>query len=392
MKMSTASLKMAQIGCGAFAENTDLPNCAKHPDIDCLWCCDVDAGRAAEMASKFGVPKTTTDFNEAINDPEVDCVKIATSHEVHLPIITAAAAAGKHIFCEKPMAMERREGLEIIRIVRKAGIKLCVGYNRTMSPALTALRKRWQEHVENPRHHPWRYVETERKLFPDEMNTQFLARIQDDTLSYRPVHLDPIRGGGQIIGESVHWLDLACWFFAPQVPVEILAWGSTRFSHGINLKFSGGDAATILFNCGGTFDYPKEMYEVTCQGALFRSENFVENTCYGIPGLDTEIFPFWRDPLPEIGSEGGFAGFMKKYNHRVQGLSNSKEGHGTLAIDKGHEALFGGFVASILEDKPTPCDEIAGYRATYLAKLAIESIRNRQPYPIPVDELDFVIV
>ena len=57
-----------------------------------------------------------------------------------------------------------------------------------------------------------------------------------------------------------------------QVPVEIQAWGSTRFSHGVHITFSGGDTATILFHCGGTFDYPKEVYEVTCQGALFRND------------------------------------------------------------------------------------------------------------------------
>lgn len=251
---------VGQIGCGAFAEGQDLPNFAKNPHSEVKWCCDLSLDRAKAMAKIFGVPNSTSNYMDIINDPEVCMIKIATSHEAHLPIIEAVAAKGKHIFCEKPMAMEETEALKIIGAVRKGGVKLCVGLNRRMAPSINALRDKWMRHKENPKHQPWRYIETEREQFPEEKQTQFLIRVQDESSSYRLVHLDPLKGGGQIIGESVHWLDLACWFFAPQRPVEISAWGSTRFSHGINLRFSEGDTATIIFNCGGTFDYPKELY------------------------------------------------------------------------------------------------------------------------------------
>ncbi len=88
-----------------------------------------------------------------MRDPDVDFIKIATSHEVHREIIEAAAAAGKHVFCEKPLAMKTNEALHIIRAVRRGGIKLCVDLNRLLAPSLEVLRRRWQEHLQNPRHH-----------------------------------------------------------------------------------------------------------------------------------------------------------------------------------------------------------------------------------------------
>jgi predicted dehydrogenase len=389
--MKKKVLQVAQIGCGVYAVAQDLPNYSRNPDVECKWCCDVSHERASTLASQFGVPHVTTDFREVMDDPEVDFVKIATSHEAHLPLIQAAAAAGKNVFCEKPMAMNTEEALHIMRAVRRGGIKLCVNFNRRMSPALLALRRRWQQHVNEPQHNPWRYVEAKRALYEEEKRTQFLVRVQDDTSSYRMVHLDPLRGGGQIIGESVHWLDVACWWFAPQIPVEIQAWGSTRFSHGIHLTFSGGDTATILFHCGGTFDYPKELYEVTAQGALFRSECFVENQYYGVPGTERKTFPLQRDCLSGIGTEGGLSGLMKKYRARVEGLFNSKEGNDELAMDKGHQSMFDGFVQALLNDTDSPCDEMAGYRSTLLARLAIESLETRQSLPVLRERIEFEV-
>lgn len=382
-------LIVAQIGCGAFADGQDLPNFRKHPRAEVKWCCDLSLERARAMAEKFSVSHATADYMEALNDPEVDLIKVSTSHEIHLPIIAAAAERGKHIFCEKPMAMEEDEAFKIISAVRRGGVKLCVDLNRRMAPSLQALRARWLGHRGHPVHQPWRYKELEREHLPEEMQTQFLARVQDESLSYRMVHLDPLRGGGQIIGESVHWLDLACWWFAPQRPVEIQAWGSTRLSHGIFVTFSGGDTATIIFQCGGTFDYPKELFEITHNGALFRNHIFVENEYFGIPGTAREIFPLQHDCLPDIGTEGGLSGYLKKHQARVEGvMDNSKQGHDSLTVDKGHEGMLNGFVEAILGGTASPCDELAGFRATYLAKLAIKSIELRQALPVLIERIE----
>ena len=385
--MSKNKVTAAQIGCGKFAWTQDLPNMSRSERVDLKWVCDLDLAQAKKTAEKFNVPYYTDQYMDVINDPEVDMIKIATSHEVHLPIIEAAAAAGKHIFCEKPMAMYDEEAYKIIRAVRRSGVKLCVDLNRRMAPAMHALRKKYLEHVNDPRHNPWRYVEKVREMLPDENFPHMNIRIQDESSSYGLAHLSPLTGGGEIIGESVHWLDLACWFFAPALPCEITAFGSSRLSHGIYLKFNNGASMTLDFSCTGTFDYPKEQFEVTAEAALFRCLHFVENTYHGMPDSGREIFALQEDPFPEMGS--GLEAFIAKNFANVQHCTNAKnaEQNTPLIVDKGHQSMLNGFVDAILNDTPSPCDEIDGFRATFLARKAIESIRFRQTMPIQLEDI-----
>ena len=385
--MRNGKLVVAQIGCGKFAEYQDLPNITSLEELTLKWICDLDLERAAEMQKKFGAEKITSDFKEICADPEVDLIKIATSHEIHLPIVECAAAAGKHIFCEKPMAMRDEEAWRIMKAVKKHGVKLCVDLNRRMSPAMQALRKKYLEHTANPQHNPWRYVEKVREMLPDENFPHMNIRIQDESSSYGLGHLNPLTGGGEIIGESVHWLDLACWFFAPALPCEITAFGSSRLSHGIYLKFNNGASMTLDFSCTGTFDYPKEQFEVTAEAALFRCLHFVENTYHGMPDAGSETFALQEDPLQEMGE--GFDAYIKKYFANVKGSTNAKEVemNQPLTVDKGHQNMLNSFVDAILNDTPSPCDEMAGFRSTFLAQKAIESIRHKQTIPIQLEDI-----
>lgn len=388
--MKDGKLIVGQIGCGSFATGQDLPNLTKHPLTQVKWCCDINLESAKLLATKYDVPNVSADFHEVVNDPEIDMIKITTSHEVHLPIIEAAAAKGIHIFCEKPMAMHEVEAYKIISAVRKNNVKLCVDLNRRMAPAMHAFRDKWQEQRKAPKHQPWRYIETERAPYPEESNAQLMINIQDESSSYAPVHLDPLKGGGTIIGESVHWLDLACWFFAPQLPIEVTAWGSSRLSHGINLTFTSGDTATIVFHCSGTFDYPKEMFQIASDSALFRSKFFVENEYYGIPDVEKEVFPMQHDSMKDIIPGEGLDAYMKKSAHRSRNIgSNIKDAEfsAPFAVDKGHYNMLAGFVDAIINDKPSPCDEIDGFTASYLAELAIKSIGLKQTLPVPREKI-----
>ena len=87
------TLCAAQIGCGKFAHHQDLPNLSTHPLVHLKYVCDVNLDNARTAAKEFNGPCFTADYMDIINDPEVDFIKIATSHEAHLPIIEAAAKA-----------------------------------------------------------------------------------------------------------------------------------------------------------------------------------------------------------------------------------------------------------------------------------------------------------
>lgn len=384
--MKNGKFVVAQIGCGAFANEQHLPNLAERDDVEIRYCCDANMEAARAAAEKYSALRFSDGYIEALDDPELDFVMIATPHDMHLPIIMEAAKRGKHVFCEKPMAMKMEECWEIIREVKRSGIKFCVDLNRRMSPAMQALKRKVFEQQKNERHNPWRYIETKREPFPEERATNLLVRIQDESSSYRLIHLDPLHGGGQVLGETVHWLDLASWFFDGQMPVEVLAWGSSRLSHGVNLKFSGGDTATILFDACGTFDYPKEMFEVTCRSALFRSLFFVENRTYGVPDAPAETFPLQRDGFREAVPGEGFEAYMKKAALRHG--ADLKANWNALTVDKGHRAMLAGFIDAIRNGTPSPCDELAGMRSILLARLVMQSMKTRMAVPVPVEDWD----
>jgi len=385
-------LVAAQIGCGNFATGQQGPNMARNPHVGKIkWACDTREASARSYAETFGAEKTTDSFEDATTDPEVDIICIATSHEVHVPIVESAAAHGKHIFCEKPIAMDETQAYHIIRAVRTGGVKLCVDYMRRMAPSVVALKREWLAHKADPKRQPWRYIEKPRGKFTEETKTDFLVRVQDESTTYRTVHLDPIRGGGLIIGEAVHWLDLACWLFDGDQPVRIRAWGSGRMRYGIYLEFQSGNAATITFTPNGSFDYPKEIYEIAHDGALFRSEFYVENQYYGRPGLEREVFALQRDPVPDVGKQGGLAGYLEKYRAVTANSANARDDKAALEANHGYEEIFDGFVDAVINDTATPCDELAGYRATLLGHLAGKSIELDKPLPVPVEKWDFFV-
>lgn len=385
-------LVVGQIGCGIFAQDQHGPNITNNPYIGRIkWACDISEKNARIYADKHKAEKITSSFTDVTTDPEVDIVLIATSHGSRVPIIESACKNGKHVFCEKPMAMTEWECYQIIKAVRQSGVKFCVDYMRRYAPAVAAMKREWLKHRENPKCQPWQYVEVPRKKFVEEETTDFFVRVQDQSSSYRLVHLDQFKGGGLIIGEAGHWLDLAWWLFDNDRPVEIRAWGSSRMRYGIYLCFQSGNAATIIMTPNGTFDYPKEVYEIAHDGAFFRMEFFVENQYYGRPGKYREIFPLARDSHPDVGRQGGLSGYLEKQSAAKQGVSNMKEKWSLLLPDHGYQAIFDAFIEAVRNDTPTPCDEMAGYRTNFLAELAVKSLEVNHPLPVPVEKWDYYI-
>lgn len=130
------------------------------------------------------------------------------------------------------------------------------------------------------------------------------------------------------------------------------------------------------------------MYQVTSNAALFCNNFFVENRYYGIPGAAPQLFPLQFDGYPEIGADGGWDGYMAKAVAQRESCRNLKNASKPLVVDKGHRQMLDTFVDSILHNRPSPCDELAGWTAVYLALLAIQSIELRQAMPVLPHKLD----
>ncbi|MGO9124380.1 MAG: Gfo/Idh/MocA family protein [Terriglobales bacterium] len=104
-------------------------------------CADEVEERAREAQQRFGFERYTTRWQDVIADPRVQAVNITTPNYMHLEVVRAAAAAGKHIFCEKPVGKDPRETAEIERLSRQAGVLTFVGYNYRWSPMVQYARQ-----------------------------------------------------------------------------------------------------------------------------------------------------------------------------------------------------------------------------------------------------------
>ena len=375
------------IGCGKFAEIQHFPNIAASQSV-ALWHCSSRSEKGRKVAQRFGARKITADYRDILRDPEVDMVILAVPHEMHMFFIREVLSAGKHLLCEKPMTMTMAEAYEVIRLVKEKGVKLCVDYNRRFSPAMLDLKATYHAHRANPRGKARVYTqELNRPKWAEEDQTMILVRINDEGLTYGGVHIDWKEGGGQIIGEGCHWLDLVTWLMEER-PIRVTAVGSTRINYVINLEFVSGSLACIFFSACGTFEYPKELFEIQHRGKIFRSECFVENQYFGLGERTVKRFPLQGDSQPldhARGQEGGHSGYLAKID--AMGKEYAETGVFKYVFpDKGHRALLEAFADAILHDKPSPIDEVAGMRATYLSNRAMDSIRQGIPLPVNIED------
>lgn len=103
--------------------------------------CDLTEDSAKDAAARFGFEKYTTDWREVINDPDIDIIDIATPNDSHAEIAIAAAKAGKHIFCEKPIARTTEEAKAMLEAVEEAGVVNMLAFNYRRTPAITLAKK-----------------------------------------------------------------------------------------------------------------------------------------------------------------------------------------------------------------------------------------------------------
>lgn len=385
MKKARAGL----IGCGKFALAQHLPNCQAAESVE-LYHCSSRSQTGRNRAKEYGAVKITADYKDVLNDPDVDFVILSVPHEMHMFFIEETLNAGKNLLCEKPMTMTMEEAYTVLRLAKDKNLKVCVDYNRRFSPAMVDLKQAYQSHRKNPQGKARVYTQEEnRRKWPEEDATNVLVRINDESLTYGGVHIDWKEGGGQIIGESCHWIDLVCWLLEER-PVRVTAVGSTRLNHTINIEFANGSMGCILFSACGSFEYPKELVEVQDHGKIFRSECYVENQYFGLGERSVKTFPLQFDYFPEVGTEGGHSGYLKK----IDAMGKEYEKTGILKYltpNKGHFNLLNAFVDAVLNDKPSPLDEVQGMRATYLCRRAMDSIRLGTSLPVNIEDWDMYV-
>jgi predicted dehydrogenase len=385
------TIKAAVIGCGAFAKHQHFPNIERSEKVDLVAGCSRSIENRTWVEEMCCPAYTTANAEEVFADPGVDMVVLSVPHSVHFELMLQAIEAGKHVLAEKPMTMSMDESYQVCKAVKDAGVKLCVDYNRRFAPSMVHLRDQYHAHRANPTVGGGQFIDTpDRPSLPEEDATMLMIRINDESSTYRPVHIDWKTGGGQVIGETCHWLDLACWLFDAE-PTRVYASGSFRLKHIVTLDFPGGHQACIWFSPTGTFRYPKELYELTDHNALFRNLCFVETEIHGRGEPEIEYFDLQYDEVSEVEGQG-LDGYVAKLNERARRHDSSEgEQWPEVAPDKGHFQLLEAFADAIITDSDSPIDEFAGARATYLSLRAIESIRLGVPVPANDEDMNFFV-
>lgn len=295
---------------------------------------DVDVDVARECADEFGIPSAVEDYRTVLEDPAVDAVAICSSTDTHKQIIEEAAAAEKHIFCEKPIAFRLEEIDEVLEVVERAGVKFQVGFNRRFDPSFRRVREAVaQGEVGDP---------------------HLLHLISRDP---SPPSIDYIkRSGGLFFDMTIHDFDMARFLVASEV-TEVYVAAAVRIDPEIGrvgdldtavvtLQFENGVIGTIDNSREATYGYDQRAEVFGSEGRV-HSENVYPNTAV----ISTEESV--RRDLP-------LHFFTQRYL-------------------ESYRAEMKAFVDAVLDDTPVPVGGRAGRASVVLSVAARKSYDENRP-------------
>jgi predicted dehydrogenase len=241
---------------------------------------------AVHVGKKNAVETATTDSASVFGDPEVNVVVIATRHDTHARYVCDALRAGKHVFVEKPLALTLTDLAEISAArVGQPGM-LMVGFNRRFAPHVLRAQAMLRT-VASP------------KAISITVNA---GEVPADHWT-----LDPASGGGRIVGEACHFVDLARCLVGHAIKrFEAIGVDGVPDTASIVLKFVDGSIAHINYFANGHRAYPKERIEVFAGGRILVLDNFRRMTGYGWPNFASNRM--WRQ---DKGNEACVAAFVE---------------------------------------------------------------------------------
>ncbi|MDA2936705.1 bi-domain-containing oxidoreductase [Acidobacteria bacterium AH-259-A15] len=277
-KESSAVVSIGLLGAGNFAKATLLPAMRKVTGVELVSVCTATGLSGRHTGNRFRFHYSTTDQAEILNDPKVNTVVIATRHHLHAAQLIAALKAGKNVFCEKPLCLNRQELAEIIRVgpplVQDSSSKntsasndsgssvdgleaklVMVGFNRRFAPMAVRLKE-----------------------FLKGVHEPLIMNYRVNAGYIKPDHWvhDPTQGGGRIIGEACHFVDFLT-FLTDTVPVRVSTQrlpNCSRYCDDnviISLKFADGSIGSVTYAANADKTFPKERVEVLGGGSSSRT-------------------------------------------------------------------------------------------------------------------------
>ncbi|MFB5193534.1 inositol 2-dehydrogenase [Neobacillus sp. KR4-4] len=298
---------------------------------------DIYIDSVEEWAKQIGIETVTTNYQDILNDPEIDAVFICSPTSTHISIIQEAALAGKHIFCEKPISFSVEETQRVLEIVKEAGIKLQVGFNRRFDPNF----KKVHDTVKNG-------------VVGEPHILKITARDPE------PPPADYIKNsGGLFFDMAIHDYDLARYVVGSEVE-EVYVQAANLIDPIFSELGDVDTALTVLKFENGTI-------------------GVIDNSRKAVYGYDQRLEVF--------GSNGSVSAQNEHPTNVEISTSNGviKDPLKHFFLDRYKEAYMietHAFIDSVINDKPLVCVGNDGLQAELIAKAAKESLETGKPVKI----------
>jgi predicted dehydrogenase len=320
------TVRLGVIGAGSFARSVLLPRLRKL-DVELRGVATASGPSAQQTAERFGFGFATTDWHQVVDDENVDAVLIATRHDLHAGVATAALKASKAVFLEKPMALSESELDSLLDAWRASGRVLMVGFNRRFAPLYQQLAAGFG----GPRG-------------PLVMH----YRVNAGVVAQGAWVIDPRQGGGRLVGEACHMIDLMQHLAgAPVATVHaqpLPGADATSDDFLLSLAFRDGSIGALTYVSGGDRGLPKERLEVHADGRSAILDDF----------RSLELFMGGRKKTIGGGMTGG-------------------------RQDKGHATELAAFLDAVRHGKPSPIHPDAAAHVTRVTFAAVESAHTGRP-------------
>jgi polar amino acid transport system substrate-binding protein len=299
-------IKVGFIGAGNFAQGFLLPTLKENAKLVAV--ANQSGASAEDAKSKFGFERITTNANDLIDARDINTIFIATRHGEHAQLAAEALRAGKNVFVEKPMAIDREQLAMVANAYEDAhaahGAKFLVGFNRRFAPLVTKM-----------------------KAFFDEVSPKMmLYRVNAGPLPRSHWTQDEEDGGGRIIGEVCHFIDTTSYLTGDAMPRSVFAKSISsgradtmdRDTVSITIEYEDGSVAEILYLANGSKILPKEELQVFSNGRTAILKNFIE----------VEFWTGTNKPRTEKGSGKGHAEEVRSFLHSL-----TTDGEGPIPFD-----------------------------------------------------------
>jgi len=266
---SASKLKISFIGAGAFAQNSLLPNIK---DAEMVSVATSSGHTAKNVAQKYGFAKASCQAAEVAAEKESNTIFIATRHDLHAEFVLQAIKNGKNVFVEKPLCLTEDEFSGIVAEYKKQNVKVMVGFNRRFAPQVQKIKKQ----------------------LPTNQPIAINYRINAGAIPADHWIQDLQVGGGRIIGEVCHFVDLAM-FLAGSLPAAVNAMVMNdplglNDTLAINLSFKNGSIASVTYFANGSKELKKEYLEVFAAGQTSIVDDFKEMHLYGKGHSKSSLF------------------------------------------------------------------------------------------------------